>query len=266
MSEYTHRDYAVNQVVRIVVDKMEEFYHRKGSLTEMATGWPDLDAVTGGLQRGQWTCLVSPHGGEDEGLDWLLSLVRNLLFPAREGAQSAGVLWCGTLGCAETVTLRLMCNHAAIAIRRLYDGFAREQDRQCLRQCAEELAKKPLWIHDGCRTVAQLCAAARAIGQRGKVDLIVLENVSLNDWNPERIAELKAAATELDAACISLSCLDSIHANVNPWLPSADAIWALRPNTKSKEPHSMELSVLKGFWQGSIPFTRSPLGGRFENG
>ncbi len=245
-----------------VIGEMERFYQRKGAVTGVATGLSDLDAATGGLQRGQWTSLVCALDDSEDCLDLTLGMVSNL---------SGGVLWFGPSDSFETMILRWMCHHAKISVRQLYDGLVAVRERRRLQQCADEWSKKPLFTNHQCRTMEALCASARAMIGRGNVDLIVVEDLSvLNGVSAESMCELKKVAVELDAALVTVSYLDN-PCEVGRFLRSrrqnihrdiADAIWVIRQNLMSgEEPASVELNILKGFWTGALRLFRCPVSG-----
>jgi len=186
----------------------------KGPVSGVATGFLDLDAITGGFQGAQLVILAArPSMGKT-------AFALNICdYVAVE--QKLGVLFVslemGQLELAE----RLLCSRSRVDGGKLRSGKGlSHNDMAQLSRGYEELrAGEPLMIDDTpSRNMLQITANARRLKLRQKIGLVVVDYIQLidseesRDSRQEQIAKisrrLKTLARELDVPVIALSQLN----------------------------------------------------------
>jgi len=193
-------------------DYVEMLMNRGGELTGLATGFKELDEITGGLQRGELIILASrPSMGKT-------ALALNI---ARNAAVDHGrkVAIFSLEMTTRALVLRLLSAEAGIDFATFRRGHIATSDYTRLSQAAGRLGNAPIWIDDsGAATVLEMKAKSRRLRAERGLDLVVVDYLQLahGDGRAERreqeISEisrsLKALAKELDMPVMALSQLN----------------------------------------------------------
>ncbi len=123
------------------IGTIENFFSRKGTLTGVGTGFPDLDRMTDGLHPAEMVVIAArPSMGKT-------SLAMNI---AEHVAieQKLPVAVFSLEMSAESLVLRMMCSLARVNLRSIRDGFMSESDFPKLTSAAGKLANSKLFIDD----------------------------------------------------------------------------------------------------------------------
>ena len=199
----------------ILYPTFEEIEKRQGSpggITGVGSGFPDLDNMTGGFQKGELTILAArPSMGKT-------ALVVTMLLNAvvQQGVRAA--LFSLEMS-KEQLVQRALCSEALVDLSRLLRGRLTDDDYVRLAQAAGHLNTAPLWIDDrGLLTVPQVRAACRRHrAKEGPLGMIVVDYLQLMQTDSSRenrqqevtqiSGGLKALAKENECPVIALSQL-----------------------------------------------------------
>lgn len=208
------------EVVAETLEEIESMLANRGVLPGLSTGFPELDANTGGLRGGNLYLIAGrPSMGKT-------SLMLNIAAEAalREGARTV----IHSLEMPDTsIMQRLLAMEATVNMQALTNGTVTETAANRLREHAKRLAAAPLKIDDaGDLTLTSLRAQARREATRDGVDLIMVDYLQLmssgqreenSTAEMSRISrELKLMARELNVPVVVLSQLNrSVEARAN---------------------------------------------------
>ncbi len=211
-SENTNR--TIRELVHSAVDMIQDFHQRKGGLTGLPTGFPDLDKMTSGLQPADMVVIAArPSMGKT-------SLAMNIAeHVAVEAGLPVGVFSLEMT--SESLVMRMLCSLARVNGRLIRDGFLSEGDFRRLTAAAAKLSRAPIHIDDTPGlSILQLRARARRMWQQHGVKLFVIDYLQLMhstskkaaDSRQQEVSELsngvKALAKELKVPVIVLCQLN----------------------------------------------------------
>lgn len=206
---------SINELVNKAMHRIEYFFNNRGQLSGLATGFPDLDRKTNGLQPGEMIVIAArPSMGKT-------SLAMNIAeHVATVLRQPVGVFSLEMT--AEALVMRLLCSLARVNHHTIREGGLEEKDFQRISEATAQLAGAPLFIDDTAGlTILQLRARARRLKERHDIKLFVidylqlLQSASVRRGDPNRAQEIaeissgvKSLAKELDVPVIVLSQLN----------------------------------------------------------
>ena len=202
------------ELVNKAIGTIENFFSRKGTLTGLGTGYPDLDRMTDGLHGSEMIVIAArPSMGKT-------SLAMNIAeHVALEHKLPVAVF--SLEMSAEALVLRMMCSIARVNLRSIREGFMSEADFPKLTSAAGRLANAPLFIDDSAGlSILQLRARARRLHQMHGIKLFVIDYLQLLHSTARRSQEnrqqeisdissgIKALAKELKVPVLVLSQLN----------------------------------------------------------
>jgi replicative DNA helicase len=205
---------STKELVNKAIGTIENFFNRKGTLTGLATGFPDLDRITDGLHGSEMIVIAArPSMGKT-------SLAMNVAeHVALEQKLPVGVF--SLEMSAEALVLRMMCSIARVNLRSIREGFMSESDFPKLTNAAGRLANAKLMIDDSAAlSILQLRARARRMAQQHGIKLFVIDYLQLLHSTGRRAQEnrqqeisdissgIKALAKELKVPVLVLSQLN----------------------------------------------------------
>jgi len=215
-------------VLTASVENVEAAYKRDGHLTGIATGFIDLDAKLGGLNRSDLVILAGrPSMGKT-------ALATNIAFNAawayREEADDNGaaravdgaaVAFFSLEMSGEQLAMRLLSEVSGISSEKLRRGQMSDADFALLTRASHDLERLPLLIDDTpALNIAALTTRARRLKRTRDIGLIVVDYLQLlrparqrrDDSRTLEISEitqgLKALAKLLDVPVLALSQLN----------------------------------------------------------
>lgn len=198
-------------VVADTMVEIEQMLANRGALPGISTGFPELDAMMGGLRRGNLYLIAGrPSMGKT-------SMMLNVAAEAvlREAARTV----IHSLEMPDTsIMQRLLAMEATVNMQAFTNGTVTTAAAQRLREAAEKLAAAPLKIDDnGSLTLGSLRSQARREAAREGLDVLMVDYLQLmssgereeNRTNEmSRISRgLKLLARELDVPVVVLSQL-----------------------------------------------------------
>ena len=204
----------VKKLVNEALVTIEHFFNRKGELSGIATGFPDLDKMTDGLHGGEMIIVAArPSMGKT-------SLAMNIAeHVVLEQGLPVGVF--SLEMSASSLILRMLCSLARVNMRSIREGFMSEADFPKLMSASGRLAGAKLLIDDTAGlSILQLRARARRMHQQHGIKLFVIDYLQLLNSTARRAQEnrqqeiadissgVKALAKELNVPVIVLSQLN----------------------------------------------------------
>jgi replicative DNA helicase len=193
-------------------DYVEAIMNRGGDLTGLATGFRDVDEMTGGLQPGELIIIAArPSMGKTA---LALNMARNA---ALDHEKKVAVFSLEMT--TRSLILRLLASEAEIDFSTLRRGFLANSAYRRLTEAGDKLSRAEIWIDDsGTATILEIKAKCRRLKAERGLDLVVVDYLQLASADGRRdrkdleIAEisrgLKALAKELQIPVLALSQLN----------------------------------------------------------
>ncbi len=204
----------IKELVAKAVTTIEDYFHRRGALTGLETGFADLDKMTSGLHGGEVVVIAArPSMGKT-------SLAVNIAeHVALDLKQPVGIFSLEMT--SEALVMRMLCSQSRVNLRHIREGFMSERDFPKLLTATGKLSSAPLYIDDAAAlSILQLRARARRMWQQYGIKLFVIDYLQLLHSTARRaesnrqqeIADIssgvKALAKELGVPVIVLSQLN----------------------------------------------------------
>ena len=204
----------VKDLVNHAITTIEHFFNRKGELSGLPTGFPDLDRMTDGLHGGEMIVIAArPSMGKTS---LAMNIAEHVVIEAK---VPVGVF--SLEMSAESLVLRMMCSVARVNLRQIRDGFMSEADFPKLMTAAGKLSNSKLYIDASAGlSILQLRARARRMAQQHGIKLFIIDYLQLlhstarrsQENRQQEIAEIssgiKALAKELNVPVIVLAQLN----------------------------------------------------------
>ncbi len=206
----------IKEILWDAFEHIEKLQQSAGGITGVPTGFPDLDRMTTGLQKGD-LCIVAarPSMGKTS---WVLNASAN----AAIGHNIPVAIFSLEMS-REQLVQRLLCAEGRIDAQKMRRGRLSQEEHQRLAAAAGHLNTAPIWIDDSPGTnVLEIRAKARRLqselrtGERDLGMLVVdyLQLMSASSRSENRVQEvsemsrgLKALARELEVPVVALSQL-----------------------------------------------------------
>jgi replicative DNA helicase len=206
----------IKEILWATFEHIERLQESGTGITGVPTGFPDLDRITTGLQKGD-LCIVAarPSMGKT-------SLALNV---AAHAAIEDGIpvaIFSLEMS-SEQLVQRLLCAEGRIDAQKLRRGKLSQEEHQRLAQAAGHLNTAPIWIDDQPGTnVLEIRAKARRLQSELRSDkkdlgMVLIDYMQLMSGTSQaenRVQEvsqisrgLKALARELDVPVVALSQL-----------------------------------------------------------
>jgi replicative DNA helicase len=202
------------QIVIRVIDKIQTLFERRGEITGLKTGFPDLDWMTDGLQPSTMVVLAGrPSLGKTS---LAMNIVENV---AIEQKLPVGVF--SLEMDSESLILRMACSLARISLRNVRAGYFQEPDLPKLVAATDKLRRAPIYIDDTAGlSILQIRARCRRMAKMHGIKLAVIDYLQLACSNTKRGKDnrqqeitdiscgIKAMAKELKIPVLVLSQLN----------------------------------------------------------
>jgi len=206
----------IKEILWSAFEHIEKLQESKGGITGVPTGFPDLDRMTTGFQKGDLVIVAArPSMGKTS---WVMNVAAN----ASIGNNVSSAIFSLEMSSGQLVQ-RLLCAEGRIDAQRLRRGMLTQEEHQRLAAAAGHLNTAPIWIDDSPGSnVLEIRAKARRLQSELRADgkelgLVIIDYLQLMSGSARsesRVQEvsaisrgLKALARELDVPVISLSQL-----------------------------------------------------------
>jgi replicative DNA helicase len=205
---------AISEVLHAELDKLQMLSREGTALTGTASGFRDLDEITGGFQPGNLIVIAArPSMGKS-------CLVTNMAENAAIDHNRAVALFSLEMSEAE-LAQRFVASQARIKGDELRKGRVADQRWPKILQASQRLAESPLWVDDSSDVgLLEIRAKARRLHSQapGGLGMIIVDYLQLmkadgrTDSRVEQIGQmsrgLKILARELNVPVIALSQLN----------------------------------------------------------
>lgn len=195
------------------IDQYIEKVYDPRTLTGLATGFIDIDAVLGGLQKKELIIVAArPSMGKTA---WGLNLAQNVVLKDTKAVVAVFSVEMSK----ESLFKRMLASLAEVDVRRAQQGHITFVERRMLAEALERIGPCDLEIDDTASiTTLQMRAKCRRLKQKkGRLDLIVIDYLQLmkgvgKSGNREQEVSsisrgLKALAKEEDVPVVALAQL-----------------------------------------------------------
>lgn len=201
----------IKEILWPTFEHIERLQESGTGMTGVPTGFPDLDHMTTGLQKGDLIIVAArPSMGKTS---WVMNV-----------AQTAAIEHGTTVAIfslemsKEQLVQRLLCSEGRVDSQKLRQGRLSPEEYQRLAAAAGHLNTAPLWIDDSPgSTVLEMRAKARRLKSETDLGLLIVDYMQLMSSNGKaenRVQEvseisrgLKALARELEVPVVALSQL-----------------------------------------------------------
>lgn len=218
---FTH----VRPVAENVLAKVQEYAKREThALTGLATGFPDLDQKTSGLQK---TDLIIVAARPSMGKTALcLTLAQN----AAILEHSVVALFSLEMS-KEQLVMRMLSSEARVDAHRFRTGYLSRDEWSRLAEAIARLSETKIFIDDtpGISVMEMRAKCRRLLAEQKRLDLVVVDYLQLmqsskrSESRQQEVSqisrELKALAKELNVPVIALSQLSRAPESRNPPRP-----------------------------------------------
>jgi replicative DNA helicase len=204
--EFVH----IGSVINTFFEQITSQQDQRGDVVGIATGFPDLDKLTGGLQRSDLIILAArPSVGKTA---FALSLAYNVaVYP-----QDTVAIFSLEMS-REQLVQRLIAMHTGINMQKLRTGSMLDHDLEQVIEAMGVLSSVPFYIEDTAGlSIMEVRSKARRLQAQVGIDLIVVDYLQLmqgrrTDNRVQEVSEisrgLKALARELNVPVIAISQL-----------------------------------------------------------
>ncbi|MSR23035.1 MAG: replicative DNA helicase [Gemmatimonadetes bacterium] len=192
-------------------ETIERLQASKGGLSGVPSGFPSLDRMTTGFQKGDLVIVAArPAMGKTS---WVLNVAQN----ASIDHQVPVAIFSLEMS-KEQLVQRLLCSEARVDAQRLRSGTLSSSDYQRIGTAGAKLNTAPIWVDDSPgSTVLEMRAKARRLKAEAGVRLLVIDYLQLMSSH-DRVEsrqqevsqisrELKSLARELEIPVIAISQL-----------------------------------------------------------
>lgn len=245
----------------------------------LATGWTDLDSITGGLHAAEMIIVAgfTSYGKTSLALNIAENVLLNHHLPV--GIFSLEMT-------ALELVKRCICSHARVNLRNVRQGFLSERDFPKITTSAGKYMNASMHFDDTSDlTVFEFRARARRMWQRHGIKLLVLDYLQLlSGGGPSRRAEnrqqevseisrnVKVMAKEMHIPIIALSQLndDGKLRESRAIGQDADCVWVIQKGAGANDdasaiPVELQIRKQRNGATGRIPLTFLKNFTRFES-
>ena len=201
----------IKDVLLESIQKMEELFQNKGSITGITTGFADLDRRTSGLQRSDLVLIAArPSMGKTA---FALNVAQNA---ALKGGASVAIF--SLEMSKEQLVQRMLSAESHIEIQKIRTGSLSEDEWTRLARAMGPLAQAKIYIDDTPSiTIMEMKAKCRRLKMEQGLDMIMIDYLQLmsgdgkSESRQQEISAisraLKGLAREMDCPVVALSQL-----------------------------------------------------------
>lgn len=139
-------------------------------LNGIPMGWPQLDALTGGLHAGEVTVIgARPAMGKTA---FAISLAENLALQ-----QQVPTALFAVEGKRTYLTTRLVSMAAHVPAKRIRDRVANKSDQIKMQRSMANTKDSPLWIDDRVSNAVEIAAKIRRLHQQSPLKVVIIDYI-----------------------------------------------------------------------------------------
>lgn len=189
----------MRQLVPVAMDYIENLHLHAGQVTGLATGLPDLDVMTWGLQPSEMVVLAArPSMGKTAlGLNIAVHVATQLQLPVAVFSMEMS---------KESLMVRTLCSLAHVSNTNIRRGFLSERDFQRLSSAGQTLHRSPMFIDDtSALGILQLRARARRLHKQHGIRLVVIDYLQLMTAPTKRSDNRQQEVSYISGGCKALA-------------------------------------------------------------
>jgi replicative DNA helicase len=203
----------LKELLHEAFDRLDYLHTHRGEISGVRTGFPDLDALTTGLQPSDLVILAArPSVGKT-------SLALNIAEHAAIGNSPTRSVGIFSLEMSkEQLVLRLLCSATGFNLHHVRRGKLRSEDWPRLTRACDQLSRTPIYLDDTPgMTVLEMKSKARRLQQQHGIGLVIIDYMQLMtgssraESRQQEISQisrsLKGMAKDLDVPVLALSQL-----------------------------------------------------------
>ncbi len=191
------------------LERIEEIYRNKGKLTGIETGFPELDSMTAGLQKGDMILIAArPSMGKS-------TFAMNIVEHAALRDNCTVAVFSLEMS-TDSLANKMLCSQANVEMNKLRTGELDERDWENISRATAPLSNAKIFIDDTAGiTISEIRAKCRRLKGDAGLDLVVIDYLQLMEGRGEnrqqQISEIsrsiKLLAKEMECPVIALSQL-----------------------------------------------------------
>ena len=201
----------IKELIWPTMERIEQLQAGAGSVTGVPSGFPDLDTLTAGFQKGDLIIIAArPSMGKTA---FALNVLQHSAID-----HGVGVAMFSLEMSKDQLVQRLLCSEGLVDAQRLRRGNLRDEDYPKLARAAGLLSSAPVWIDDSAMlTPLAMRSKARRLKLEHGIGLVVVDYLQLMQGptdvenRQQEISyisrSLKALAKELEVPVVALSQL-----------------------------------------------------------
>jgi replicative DNA helicase len=201
---------SIGNILHATFERIDELHREKGKLRGLPTGYVDLDALLGGLQKSDLVVLAArPSMGKTS---LALDIMRNVAVNAK---VPVGIF--SLEMSKDQLVDRLLSSQSDVNLWKIRTGHLNEDDFDQIGKAMGELSESPIFIDDAAGSnIMEIRTKARRLQSEHGVGLIVVDYLQLmegrsQDNRVQEVSEisraLKLLARELNVPVLALSQL-----------------------------------------------------------
>lgn len=215
--------YKIDSVIKKVLDKIDTLYEKKEGITGIPTGFPDFDAMTGGLQNADLIIIAArPSVGKTA---FSLNIAQNVAIKHKIPVAIFSLEMS-----KEQLAQRMLCSEAEVNAQKLKTASLSDTGWKKLTRALGRLSEASIYIDDTpSMTSTEIRAKSRRLKMERGLGLIVVDYMQLMrgrgrvENRVQEISEisrsLKTLAREIDVPVIALSQLSRAVEQRNDRIP-----------------------------------------------
>lgn len=201
----------IKELIWPTMERIEKLQAGGGSVSGVPSGFPDLDHLTAGFQKGDLVIIAArPSMGKTA---FALNVLQHSAID-----HNVGVAMFSLEMSKDQLVQRLLCSEGLVDAQRLRRGNLRDEDYPKLARAAGLLSGAPIWIDDSAAlTPLAMRSKARRLKLEHGIGLVVVDYLQLMQGpsdaenRQQEISyisrSLKALAKELEVPVVALSQL-----------------------------------------------------------
>lgn len=194
----------IKRAMASTFERLDELQGAPGGITGMATGWSQLDDMTGGLQPGELIIVAARPSMGKTGMMTGLALNAAL-------EKNAPTAFFSFEMSKDQLTRRMLCHEAMVDLLSMNRGRLSGDDFGRIATAAGPLTEAPLWLEESGNTANAVRAACRRLHREaGGLGLVVIDYLGMMEGSGENrnhevggiTRALKSLAKELDVPVV----------------------------------------------------------------
>lgn len=197
---------SAREAARLVGDKILKSYGVEGSITGIATGFTNLDALINGLNKSELVILAArPSVGKS-------AFALNIGYNAASKTRRPVAIFSLEMS-VDMIFKRLFASQSCISYDNIQKGILSKEERLKLKEVEDDLAEVPLYVDDSSgASIDDIVLKSRKLKEnQGDLGLIIVDYIGLindskNIYKDNEQAKIAAFSRRLKTLAMELEC------------------------------------------------------------